>query len=101
MNIVREKILANMPLYAFDECKDLTTFSVGAEYFTYDTDGELEADFEYIVVTVEKEWLFNYMKMHGVENPFDYLNNVYIWDESYGWFINAKALGKVASVEFF
>lgn len=103
MNKVREKILSDMPLYMdFGEHKDLIAFTVGAEYFTYDdeADDELEADFNELVVVVEKDWLFNHMKMGGVENPLDYLKNEYVWDDSYEWFINAKVLGKIVAIQF-
>lgn len=103
MNAVREKVLADMkPYMEFAEHKDLIAFIVGADYFTYDdeTDTELEADFYEIVAVVEKDWLFNHMRMGGTENPLDYLKNEYVWDDSYEWFINAKASGKVAVVSF-
>ena len=103
MNKVREKIIDDIkPYKEFAEHKDLIAFTVGADYFTYDdeTDTELEADFDEIVAIVEKDWLFEHMKRGGVENPLDYLRNEYVWDDSYEWFINAKAYGKVVVVEF-
>lgn len=103
MNKVREKITnAIKPYVNFAEHKDLVAFTVGADYFTYDyeTNEELEADFEEFVAVVEKDWLFNYMRMNGVENPLDYLKNEYVWDDSYEWFNNAKALGKLVVVSF-
>ena len=103
MNIVREKVVADMkPYMDFAEHKDLVAFTVGAEYFTYDDEiaEELEADFDEIVVVVEKNWLFEHMRKGGTENPLDYLQNEYVWDDIYEWFINAKAYGKVVTVEF-
>lgn len=103
MNKVREKIMNDIkPYMNFAEHKDLVSFTVGADYFTYDyeTNEELEADFEEFVAVVEKDWLFNYMRMNGVENPLDYLKNEYVWDDSYEWFNNAKALGKLVVVSF-
>lgn len=103
MNKVREKVMTDMkPYMDFAEHKDLIAFTVGADYFAYDyeTDMEYEADFEEIVVVVEKEWLFEHMKKSGVENPLDYLREEYVWDDSYEWFINAKAFGKVVTIEF-
>lgn len=103
MNKVREKIMNDIkPYMNFAEHKDLVAFTVGADYFTYDyeTNEELEADFEEFVAVVEKDWLFNYMRMNGVENPLDYLKNEYVWDDSYEWFNNAKALGKLVVVSF-
>ena len=103
MNAVREKVLADMKPYVdFAEHKDLIAFTVGADYFTYDdeTDDVLEADFEEIVVVVEKEWLFEKMKEENVENPLDYLQNEYTWDDSNDWFEYAKTEGKIVTVEF-
>lgn len=103
MNAVREKILADMkPYMELAEHKDLIAFTVGADYFVYDdeTDTELEADFGEIVAVVEKDWLFEHMKNGGTENPLNYLQNEYVWDDSYEWFVNAKAYGKVVTVEF-
>ena len=69
---------------------------------TYDdeTGEDLEADFVEVIAAVEKEWLFNHMKVGGVEHPLAYLRNEYVWDDSYEWFINAKSFGKVAVIEF-
>lgn len=102
-NAVRERVLNDIkPYLDFGEHKDLAAFTVGAEYFTYDdkTNTDLEADFEEIVAVVEKEWLFKHMQKGGTKNPLDYLQNEYVWDDSYEWFINAKALGKVVTIEF-
>lgn len=102
MNI-KNKITSDIkPYIAFAEHKDLIAFTVGAEYFTYDyeKDKELEADFDEIIVVVEKDWLFNHMKASGVENPLDFLQNVYVWDDSYEWFISAKESGKIVTLEF-
>ena len=103
MNKVREKVLEGMnPYLDFAQHKNLIAITIGAEYFCYDdeTDEEFEADFVEVIAAVEKDWLFNHMKMGGVENPLDYLRNEYVWDDSYEWFINAKAFGKVAVIEF-
>lgn len=103
MNTVREKVLADMkPYLEFAEHKDLVAFVVGESYFSYDceNDIELEADFEEVVVVVEKEWLFNYMKDDEIENPLDYLQNEYIYDDSIKWFEDAKISGKVVAVDF-
>ena len=103
MNIVREKVMADMkPYMDFAEHKDLVAFTVGAEYFTYDDelDRDLKADFDEIVAIVDKDWLFEHMRKGGTEYPLDYLQNEYVWDDSYEWFINAKAYGKVVTVEF-
>ena len=103
MNAVREKVLADMkPYLDFAQHKDLVAITVGAEYFTYDyeTDTELEADFGEVIAVVEKDWLFTIMMKEEIENPLDYLQNEYTWDDSFVWFENAKANGKVVTVEF-
>lgn len=103
MNAVRSKVMDNMkPYLDFAQHKDLVAFTVGAEYFTYDAeaDKELEADFEEVVVAVEKDWLFESMKNDDIENPLEYLQNEYTWDDSFAWFSEAKIEGKIVVVEF-
>jgi len=103
MNAVREKVLANMkPYMEFAKHKDLIAITIGVDYFAYDdeTDTELEADFNEIVAVVEKDWLFTFMLQEEIENPLDYLQNEYTWDDSFVWFENAKEKGKVVVVSF-
>lgn len=103
MNAVRERVLEDMkPYLEFAKHKDLIAFSIGAEYYTYDceNDVELEEDFEEIIAVVEKDWLFAFMLDEGIKNPLDYLQNTYLWDDSFVWFENAKANGKVVVVDF-
>lgn len=103
MNAVREKILEDITPYAeFARHKDLIAFTVGEGYFNYDyeTGTELEADFGEVIVVVEKDWLFEHMKNSGVQNPLDYLQNEYTWDDSIEWFESANINGKVVAVDF-
>lgn len=103
MNIVRERIMNRKGYYAnFSKHKDLVAFTVGADYFTYDSenDVDLEADFGELIAVVEKDWLFERMKGQGIDNPIDYLQNVYTWDDSYEWFESALVLNKVVTIEF-
>ena len=103
MNAVRKKVMNGMnPYLDFAQHKDLIAFTVGAEYFSYDSeaDKELEADFGEVVVAVEKDWLFTIMLADEIEDPLDYLQNEYTWDDSYAWFENAKMYGKIAVIEF-
>ena len=103
MNAVRERVLDDMkPYMEFYKHKDLIAFSLGESYVCYDdeTDAELEADFNEIIVVVEKDWLFNIMKEDGIKNPLDYLQNEYTWDDSYFWFLKAKDEGKIVVIEF-
>lgn len=103
MNAVRERVLNGIkPYLDFAQHRDLIAITVGADYFTYDieADKELEADFEEVVVAVEKDWLFAVMLAEEIENPMEYLQNEYTWDDSFPWFENAKVAGKVVVVEF-
>ena len=103
MNAVRKRVMADMkPYLEFGQHKDLVAITVGADYFTYDgeADKELEADFGEVIVAVEKDWLFAVMLAEEIEEPLDYLQNEYTWDDSFAWFENAKMAGKVVVVEF-
>lgn len=103
MNVVRKMVLDGIkPYLDFAQHKDLIAITVGADYFTYDseTDKELEADFGEVVVAVEKDWLFAVMLAEGIEDPLDYLQNEYVWDDSFAWFTSAKMCGKIAVIEF-
>lgn len=103
MNRVRKNVLSDMkPYLDFVQHKDLIAITIGAEYFSYDhkLDVEIEADFGEVIAVIEKDWLFHTMMKDGIKNPLDYLQNEYTWDDSFVWFENAKANGKVAVVEF-
>ena len=103
MNAVRNKVIEDIkPYLDFSQHKDLIAITVGADYFTYDyeTDTELEADFTEVIVAVEKDWLFDIMIKEAIENPLDYLQNEYTWDDSIAWFEDAKIAGKIAVIEF-
>lgn len=103
MNEVRRRVLNGIkPYLDFAQHKDLIAITVGAEYFTFDSeiDKELEADFGEVVVAVEKDWLFTIMLAEEIEDPLYYLQNEYTWDDSYAWFISAKMYGKIAVIEF-
>lgn len=103
MNAVREKVMADMkPYLDFAQHKDLIAITVGADYFIYDyeTGKELEADFGEVVTVVEKDWLFATMLAEEIEDPLEYLQNEYTWDDSFNWFEDAKIAGKVVVVEF-
>lgn len=53
-----------------------------------------------MIVIVEKEWLFTQMKHEGINNPLKYLQEEYVSDDSYNWFIKAKRQEKVVLVGF-
>lgn len=103
MNAVRKRVMNEIkPYLDFPKHRDLIAITIGADYFTYDyeTDTDLEADFGELVVAVEKDWLFDCIKRDGIENPIDYLQNEYTWDDSIEWFRSAVVDCKIAVVEF-
>lgn len=105
MNLVREKVIeqADCKGYKeFAEYKDLIAFTLGAEYFTYDyeTDETLEADFDEVIVVVEKNWLFDLMYDSGIFNPREFLQLEYIFDDSYEWFCEAVYENKIVMIDF-
>ena len=100
MNAVRERILIDMTPYKnFSEHKDLISFCVSSESFMdyEDEDNGIKADFNEVIVIVEKDWLFNYM---DVENPLHYLQNEYTSEDSIDWFDEALRQNKVVIVGF-
>lgn len=104
MKTVKEKVLSMIkPYNNFAEHKDLIAFSLGESYLCYDSeaDTELEQDFEEVIVVVEKDWLFNHMREEGFENPLNYLQNEYTWDDSYEWFYKAVEENKIVMVDFY
>ena len=106
MNTVRERILIGIkPYLKFAEHRDLISFCVCSECFedweeVEENNGNGCADFSELIVIVDKEWLFNYMKKDGIENPLDYLQNEYTSDDSYDWFMDAKETGNIVLVSF-
>lgn len=103
MNIVRKRILNSIkPYIEFSEHKDLIAFCVCDGYLCYDyeSDTDFVADFEELVVIVEKDWLFDYMRKEGIENPLKYLQDEYTSDDSIHWFNEAVERNKVVMVDF-
>ena len=103
MNKARKKILESIKPYTdFWKHKDLIAFCVCGEYFAYcyDDGSEFKPDFDELVVVVEKDWLFNFMREYEIENPLDYLQNEYTSDDSNVWFEEAVEQGKVVMVDF-
>ena len=104
MNEVRRKILDSIkPYKEFSEHKDLIAFSLGESYLYREDELEEDVcgDFEELIVVVEKDWLFNHMKEEGFENPLNYLQNEYTWDDSIEWFYSAVEESKVVMVDFY
>lgn len=106
MNVVRERILIGIkPYLAFAEHKDLISFCVPSDVFEDyedidENNGEPCADFNELIVVVEKDWLFNQIRSEGIDNPLNYLQTEYSSDDGYEWFVEAKSLGKVVVVAF-
>lgn len=106
MNAVRERVLMGItPYLALSEHKDLISFCIDGECFEdsdeiEENNGNSVADFNEVVVIVEKDWLFEQMRQEGIENPLNYLREEYVSDDSYEWFIEAKGQGKVVLVGF-
>ena len=64
-----------------------------------------EADFNEIVVIVEKDWLYDYMKTMDSDIKTDadclkYLKNEYTSDDSYGWYSQAVLENKIVMIDF-
>ena len=104
MSKVRDYILSQIPSYEdFWKHKDLIAFVVCSESFHYPEDEygkELEPDFDEVIVVVEKDWLFQYMKDKSIQNPLDYLQHEYISDDSIDWLENAIINKKVITISF-
>ena len=100
MNTVRQRILLSIPEYKdYAKHKDLISFCVCSEYFMdwEDEDNNIKADFDEVIVIVEKDWLFDYMQ---TENPLEFLQNEYTSEDSIYWFDEAIRLNKIVMVSF-
>ena len=100
-----EQLYERSKYLEFPEHKDLISFCIDSELFedwdeVEENEGNAVADFNEVIVIVEKEWLFNQMKHEGIDNPLKYLQEEYVSDDSYNWFIKAKRQGKVVLVGF-
>lgn len=100
MNAIRQRILIDITSYAsLSEHKDLISFCVPSECFIdyEDLNNGIKADFNELIVIVEKDWLFDFMDM---ENPLEYLQAEYTSDDSINWFDEALRHNKVVMVGF-
>ena len=101
---MKEQLLKSINHYLFQNLhNDLISFSVNSECFEeWNDKGEVEeiADFNELLVVVDKEWLFTYMQVNGIENPQKYLQNEYTSDDSYEWFVEANKAGYVVGIMF-
>ena len=105
MNVVRERVLEGInPYVDFSLHRDLISFCVDSECFEdmdeIEENENVASDFNEVIVVVEKQWLFNLMRVEGTKNPLRYLQEEYTSDDSYEWFLEAKAAGKIVLVGF-
>ena len=105
MNVIRERVLEGISPYVdFYLHRDLISFCVDSECFEdaeeMEENENASADFNEVIVVVEKQWLFNLMRVEGIKNPLRYLQEEYTSTDSYEWFSEAKAAGKVVLVGF-
>ena len=102
MNEVRQRILYNLSqnhYLDFEKHKDLISFCVCSEWFT-DYKDENEPDFNELIVVIEKDWLFSYMKKEGINDPLKYLQEEYTSDDSYDWYEEGISNQKIVMISF-
>lgn len=103
LNPVRHRIISNvtesLKQYPHYKHEDMVDFSVCAEYFSESDD---KPDFHELIVTVNKNWLFNYMKKSGIQFPRRYLINANTSNayESIQWFNEANHNHMIADIAF-
>lgn len=110
MNKVRERILKeveNANYVDFSKHKDLIAFCACDEFFGWNpvTCEEEETDFNELIVVVEKDWLFNHIKMGNRDIVTDedvrkFLQEEYTSDDSGEWYDVAIMENKVVMVDF-
>lgn len=106
MNKVRQRILTevnkSIANYPINEHRDLIAICICDGYFSdvVNDGNEIESDFNEVIAVVDKDWLFDYMKKDGIEDPRDYLINEYTSDDSSFWFCEANRVGMLAMVSF-
>lgn len=96
---IKEKIIneieniSTVPNYV-----DLISFSICGEYFDED------ADFDEVIVVVEKDWLLNHIvkteQFKDTDASMEFLKNDYTSDESYEWYASALVEKKIVAVNF-
>lgn len=110
MNKVRERILNEVKNFYYQDFslhKDLTVFSVCNGYYEWNPDTYTEdvADFNELLVVVEKDWLYNRIKMENDnivtdEDVQQFLQNEYTSDDSSDWYDAALMERKIVMVDF-
>mgnify|MGYP004715368139 FL=1 len=108
MNKARERILKEVEeakCKNLDRHKESATFSVCDGYMSFnpDTNEEEESDFNEVIVTVEKDWLFDLIKrtkkLAGNEIQ-KFLQEEYTSDDSSTWYEEARLAEKIVAVDF-
>lgn len=110
MNPVRMRILNEVSdAYStnFSEHKDLIAFCICNGYlekYDPDTDSDEESDFSELLVAVEKDWLFSFMKkslhLETDEEARKYLQEEYTSDDSIDWYNKAQEDKKIVMIDF-
>lgn len=91
----------------FSEHKDLIAFCICSGYlerYDPDTDLDEESDFSELLVAVEKDWLFSFMKeslhLETDEEARKYLQDEYTSDDSIIWYNKALEDKKIVMINF-
>lgn len=110
MNKVRERILNEFSKMRYPYLSlymDLVVFSICNGYLEWnpDTYTEEEADFNELLVVVEKDWLYNRIKMENDDIVTDedvrkFLQDGYTSDDSSNWYKDALMERKIVMVDF-
>ena len=110
LNPVRKRILdqvSNAYSTNFSEHKDLIAFCICSGYLERDdpdTDLDEESDFSELLVAVEKDWLFSFMKeslhLETDEEARKYLQDEYTSDDSIIWYNKALEDKKIVMINF-
>ena len=106
MNKVKERILKEIKPYSDNnEYKDLISFYIDSYYFEdwneiEDNHGCTLANFNEVIIIVEKDWLFTLMRKNGIANPLQYLKEKYTSKDSYEWYEAANNENKIVGISF-
>lgn len=98
-DLIRKEIADDIPTYRnYSDHKDLISFCVCSEYFTDD------ANFNELIVVVEKRWLFNLIKetqnLKTDSEVRKFLQEEYTSEESKEWYDEAILNSKIVSISF-
>ena len=110
LNPVRKRILdqvSNAYSTNLSEHKDLIAFCICSGYlerYNPDIDLDEESDFSELLVAVEKDWLFSFMKeslhLETDEEARKYLQDEYTSDDSIIWYNKALEDKKIVMINF-